>query len=170
MKVMKGVIIAVSFKSVQQKLVNKAHLLDHLVKMHDQYIMDLLRQCKHLHEKKHRELRKRQKKAVDTVIDAAQWMIDWPDEKSLCKSDFWKDINKNKLLESINDLHIFKRLEERGYGDILLARYPSLRKYFSDFIKLPFQSKHNSDSLMKAIHIIRKLDSGEIINYLLISQ
>jgi Domain of unknown function (DUF4158) len=37
-------------------------LLDHLVKMHDQYLLDMCRHSKNAHEQKHREFRKRQKK------------------------------------------------------------------------------------------------------------
>ena len=37
----------------------------------------------------------------------------------------------------MDDLHILKRLEERGYGDILLGRYSGLREYFTEFIQLP---------------------------------
>jgi hypothetical protein len=73
-------------------------------------------------------------------------------------------IGKEKLKSSIDDLHIFKRLEERGYGDLLLARYPSLRKYFADFIHLPFAAEQGSETLINSIELIRKLDSGEIKN------
>ena len=85
-------------------------LLDHLVKMHDQYILDMLRKGKQVHEKKHREFRKRQKKAIDTVLDATHLVLDWPDEKPLTKVDLWQRIDEKKLLESVSDLHIFKRL------------------------------------------------------------
>lgn len=137
-------------------------LLDHLVKMHDQYIMDMLRHAKRAHEKKHREFRKRQKKAIDTVLDATHIILEWPEETPLHKSHLWQRIDENALLESLDDLHIFKRLEERGYGDLLLARYPSLRKYFSDFVHLPFQAKPGMEPLLKAISLIRELDAGTL--------
>lgn len=137
-------------------------LLDHLLKMHDQYIMDLLRHGKRAHERKHREFRKRQKKAIDTVLNATHLVLDWPDDRPLSKMDLWRRIDKQTLLESVDDLHIFKRLEERGYADLLLARYPSLRKYFADFVHLPFKAKPGTDPLMKAIHLIRQLDAGEL--------
>jgi hypothetical protein len=43
-----------------------------------------------------------------------------------------------------------------------MARYPSLRKYFASFIKLPFEAAKGSGSLMKAIEIVRQLDSGDL--------
>lgn len=135
-------------------------LLDHLVKMHDQFIMDMLRKAKHIHEKKHREFRKRQKKAIDAVLDTTQLILDWPDDKPLYKSDFWRQVGETRLLESISDLNTFKRLEERGYGDILLWRYPSLRKYFAEFIQLPFAVKSGTEPLLKAINLVRQMDVG----------
>mgnify|MGYP007000047811 len=44
-------------------------LLDNLVKMHDQYMTELCRQTRNSHDKKHKEFRKRQKKAIDAVLD-----------------------------------------------------------------------------------------------------
>jgi hypothetical protein len=39
-------------------------LLDHLVTMHDQYLMEITRQTHHAHEQKHRELRKRRNRPL----------------------------------------------------------------------------------------------------------
>ena len=60
-------------------------LLDHLVKMHDQYLLDMCRKAKNIHEQKHRELRKRQKKAVDIVLEANNYLLEWPKEQPLLK-------------------------------------------------------------------------------------
>jgi TnpA family transposase len=136
-------------------------LLDHLVKMNDQYLMDMCRHSKSSHEKKHRELRKRHKKAIDIILDVTHAVVGWPEE-TIPKKELLRNVSEERLKESMDDLHNFKYLEERGYGDLLLARYPSLRKYFIDFIRLPFAAESGSDALMKSIEIIRKLDSGEI--------
>lgn len=143
-------------------LETRKDLLDHLVTMHDQYIMEMCRQAKHLHEQKHRELRKRQKRAIDVVLEATDRLLDWPEEPPLSKEALWQQIDERKLRGSLADLRTFKRLEERGYGDILLARYPSLRKYFAEFIHLPFAAEQGNDSLIHAIDIIRKLDAGAL--------
>lgn len=137
-------------------------LLDHLVKMHDQYLTDLCRKSKNLYEHKHRELRQRQKKAVDIVLEANHYLLDWPTEQPLLKAEFWQLVNEAKLRSALEDLQAFKRLEERGYGDLLLARYPSLRKYFAAFIHLPFAAKHGSDDLLEAIRLVRQLDCGDL--------
>ena len=137
-------------------------LLDNLVKMHDQYMTELCRQTRNSHDKKHKEFRKRQKKAIDAVLDTTHVLLEWPDEQPLYKNDLWQRIDEKHLLASIEDLHIFKRLEERGYCDLLLTRYPSLRKYFSDFIRLPFEVAKGSGPLIKAIQFVRQLDVGDL--------
>tara|TARA_R110000868_G_scaffold173894_1_gene410304 strand:- start:4062 stop:4694 length:633 start_codon:yes stop_codon:yes gene_type:complete len=124
-------------KMICFRLETRKILLDHLVKMHDQFIMDMLRQSKRSHEKKHREFRKRQKRAIDIVLDTTHLILDWRDDRPLYKVNLWQRIDEKKLLKSMDDLHILKRLEERGYGDILLGRYSGLREYFTEFIQLP---------------------------------
>lgn len=137
-------------------------LLDHLVTMHDQYLMDMCRKSKNIYEQKHRDLRRRQKKAVDVVLDANHCLLNWPAEEPLLKAAFWQQVDEEKFRSSLEDLRTFKQLEESGYGDLLLARYPSLRKYFAEFIHLPFVAEHGNDGLMQAIELVRKLDAGDI--------
>jgi len=137
-------------------------LLDHLVMMHDQYVIDISRQTKNAHEKKHRELRKRQKRAIDVMLDTTDFLLDWPDDQPLSKHDIWRQVEEVKLRSARKDLQAFKQLEERGYGDILLHRYPSLRKYFADFIHLPFAAKQGNEHLIQAINMVRKLDAGDL--------
>jgi len=137
-------------------------LLDHLVKMHDQYITEISRECRNIYEKKHQALRKRHKRAVDTVIQTAKVLLDWPDDESIPKKALWQQVSETDLRDSLEDLNRFKTLEERGYGDLLLSRYPSLRKYFADFLHLPFAAEHGSDPLIHSIRLIRQLDAKEL--------
>lgn len=137
-------------------------LLDHLVKMHDQYIATITRQSKSTYEKEHRALRKRQKRAVDVVLHVNDLLLAWPKEEPILKQKLWQQVNELDLRTSLDDLRVFKRLEERGYGDILMRRYPSLRKYFADFIHLPFAAGHGSAPLLKSILLIRQLDANKI--------
>jgi len=137
-------------------------LLDYLVKMHDQYIMDMMRQGKRLYEKKHRNLRRRQKKAVDTIVQTTRLILDWPVDQPLYKESLWQSTDEQSLKASLADLHIFKRLEEYGYGDILIDRYPSMRKYFADFLHLPFAVKTGTEPLLQGIQLIRALDAGTL--------
>ncbi|MDX2508976.1 MAG: hypothetical protein QNK28_05420, partial [Desulfobacterales bacterium] len=95
------------------------------------------------------------------MLEMTEILLSWPNE-TISKKDFLLQSGEETLNESISNLYIFKRLEERGYGDILLARYPSLRKYFSEFIKLPFAIEPGNEDLMAAIKTVIKLDAGEL--------
>lgn len=137
-------------------------LLDHLVTMHDQYLMTITRQTHHAHEQKHRALRKRQKRAIDVMLATTDFLLEWPDEQALSKSALWQHVTEAALRTSRHDLREFQRLEERGYGDLLLNRYPSLRKYFADFLHLPFAATPGNEPLLHAIALVRQLDAGEV--------
>jgi len=137
-------------------------LLDHLVTMHDQYLMEITRQTHRAHEQKHRELRKRQKRAIDVMLDTTDFLLAWPDEQPLSKHDLWQQVTEVTLRNSHHDLREFQRLEERGYGDLLLNRYPSLRKYFADFLHLPFAATPGNEPLLHAIDLVRQLDAGAL--------
>lgn len=137
-------------------------LLDHLVVMHDQYVVEMCRESRNAYEQKHRDVRKRQKRAIDVMLGITDLILDWPDDQPLSKDDIWRQVEEVKLRSSRKDLQEFKQLEERGYGDLLLKRYPSLRKYFADFIHLPFAAKSGNEYLTQAIEIVRQLDAGEL--------
>lgn len=137
-------------------------LLDHLVKMHEQYLMDISRKARNLYEEKHRKLRKRQKKAVDRVLDVNDYLLDYPGKRLTLQSGLWERFDKTQLRGALDDLRDFKQLEERGYADLLLARYPSLRKYFAEFIRLAFAAEPGNETLLNAINLVRQLDSGDL--------
>jgi len=137
-------------------------ILDHLVNMHDQYMMGLCRKCRNAHQEKHRKFRKKHKKAVDVILQTTDTLLELPEKESFTREDIFNQIDEEVLRQSIEDMRTFKHIEERGYSDLLLARYPSFRKYFPDFIKLPFQAQKGSQYLIEAIEIIRKLDAGDI--------
>ena len=56
-------------------------------------------------------------------------LLEWPEERAFSKAELWQQIDERTFKGSLADLRMFKWLEERGYGDVFLARYPSLRKY-----------------------------------------
>lgn len=64
-------------------------LLNHLVKMHDQYMMEICRKTRNNHDKKHKEFRKKQKSAIDTILDTTHVLLEWPENKPLYKHDLW---------------------------------------------------------------------------------
>ena len=136
-------------------------LLDHLVRMHDQYLTEIGRQAKYRYEIQHRKVRKRQKKAVDTMLEVG-YIITQCQEAETPIQAIWQAVDKAKFHEAMEDLGMFKQLEQHGYGTLLLNRYPSLRKYFPQFIKLPFASEPGSEALISAIKLLRQLNANQI--------
>ena len=143
-------------------LETRKQLLDYLVKMHDQYLTEMTRECKNAHHKKLDSLRKRKKKAIDVVLQANDALVAWPEEQALYKKDLWRNVGESRFKASLETLRVYQRLEERGYGDRLLNRYPSLRKYFADFIHLAFEAEAGNEALLGALQILRLLDSGDL--------
>ena len=141
---------------------SRKSLLDYLVAMHDQFMMEICRTSRNNHEKKYREFRKRHKKATDFMLQVSDILLNFPVDEKISRAEFFTNIDEQLLRQSVEDMQIFKRIEERGYCDLLLAKYPNFRKYFSDFIKLPFQAQNGSQHLIEAIELIRKLDNGDI--------
>ena len=135
-------------------------LLDLLVTMHDQYVTEMCREAKNAYETKHKNFRKRHKKAVDTIIETTDILLDWPEDRSFTRETLWKQLDETTLRKCLDDLRKFKRIEERGYGDSLLARYPSMRKYFAEFVHLPFSAAPGNEPLLEAIQMVREVDSG----------
>jgi TnpA family transposase len=141
---------------------SKKILLDYLVALHDQFITDMMRETKNLFEKKHKENRKQHKKAIDDLKCTVDYLLAQEHDTPIYLKSIYQLIPEKVLRASCETVHHYQRLEERGQADILCRRYPSLRKYFSEFIKLPFQVEQGSMQLMEAINIIRKLDSAEL--------
>ena len=107
-------------------------------------------------------MHKRQKRAIDVVLETTDLLLECPEERAFSKAELWQQIDARTFRGSLADLRTFKWLEERGYGDIFLARYPSLRKYLVVFLHLPFAAEQGNDSLLNTIDIIRQLDAGPL--------
>jgi len=143
-------------------LESRKSLLDHIINMHGQFMLEMCRTSRNIHDKQHKDFRKRHKKAVDFILEVSYFLLDIEEDESISRSELFRCIDEDSLRQSVDDMETFKRIEERGYPDILLRKYPNLRKYFVNFINLPFQASAGSSYLLESIEIIRKLDRGEI--------
>ena len=143
-------------------LESRKQLLDYLVKLHDQFMTDLVRKAKNTYEKQYRKRRHKQKKAMNDILFSIKSLLYWSENPRMTKKAFWKQVDSSTLKNSYEIVAEFNRFVTIGYGHFVLTRYPSLRKYFSNFITLPFSAATGSESLLKAINIIRKLDTGQM--------
>lgn len=137
-------------------------LLDYLVALHDQYMVRILREAKHLYEKRCRDCRKQHKKALDSIVILIDYLLKQSPDKAIYPKEIYQLIPEKELRTKRDDITLYKRLAEHGFVDILCSKYRSLRKYFIEFIKLPFEAQPGNHDLMEAISIIRKLDNNEL--------
>lgn len=143
-------------------LETRKQLLDHLAKMHENYIIELMRECKNAHQKQLNKLRRRKKKAVDVVLTSNDSLLAWPDDQPFYKSDIWSKVGEQRYKSSLTTLRAYQYLEDYGYSNLLLKRYPNLRKYFSSFIHLPFDVEVGNEAMLEALQLLRLLDSGDL--------
>lgn len=137
-------------------------ILDYVLEMHEQYISNICREVKNAYEGKHREYRKKYDSAIHNMATAVDIILNADTNVPIYPNDIYKKVGgKKKLQESREDIKICQRFSKYGYANLLVNRYNSMRKYFAEFIKLPFAAQKGSENLLDAIYIIRKLDNGE---------
>ena len=141
---------------------SKKYLLDNLIKMHDQFIQEMLRKCRNAYENRFKQTRKSHRKDVDYMIELSNFLLSIRNDKNISRESIFHKIQETKLVEHRDNLENYKSLDENGLSDIILRRYPNFRKYFSNFINLPFKVESGSEYLLKCISIIRDLDSGKL--------
>jgi TnpA family transposase len=136
-------------------------LLDHLVEMHDQYLTTMGRRARHAFEERHRQLRRRAREGVETVLLAIDVLLAPPSDGDI-RAQVSQRVGLEQLHEAAQSCREFQRLEERGQLDELCARYTNLRRYLPAFFGLPFAGERGSEELLAAIAILRRLDAGEV--------
>ncbi len=143
-------------------LESRKQLLDYLVGLHDQFMTGMVRRAKNTYEKQHRKRRRKHKKAMNNILFSVESLLIWLADTKLTKQELQKQLDAEKLQTDYDIVATFNHFTNRGYGHFLLTRYPTLRKYFAKFIKLPFAAATGSESLLKAINIVKKLDNGAL--------
>jgi TnpA family transposase len=137
-------------------------LLDHLVEMHDQYLTTMWRRARHAFEERHRQLRRRAREGVETVLLAIDVLLALPSDGEDVRAQVSQRVSLEQLHEAAQSCREFQRLEERGQLDELCARYTNLRRYLPAFFSLPFAGEKGSEELLAALGLLRRLDADEI--------
>ncbi|OJW73008.1 MAG: hypothetical protein BGO68_05175 [Candidatus Amoebophilus sp. 36-38] len=137
----------------------KKVLLDYIIQIHDQYISNICRECKNIHEDNLSQYKNKHEKAVEKIVLFIDELLVTDKKEKVLLSDIWKgSISKEGLAKAREDMTGYLSYGRLGYANLLQNRYSSMRRYFADFIQLPFEAEQGSKSLMKAIEIIRTLD------------
>ena len=107
-------------------LESRKRILDYIVKLHDQFMTDVVRKAKNTYEKQHRKRRGKQKKAMKIILSSVGHLLDWHEHPRVAKKDFWKQINVPDLQWAYRVVSDFNAFTNRGYGHFVLTRYPCL--------------------------------------------
>ncbi len=141
----------------------KKILVDYIIQMHDQYISSICRECKHIHEEQIRQYRYKYDKAINQLISVVDKVLCYETEDSILLQDIYKStIPKELLKQARADMNTYQIMTKFGYTHLLQNRYNSMRRYFIDFIKLPFHAETADYPLIKAINLIRDIDNKEL--------
>ena len=96
------------------------------------------------------------------MVDSMKKLIHCKDPDTTTVSEFKETLEVDKIEKAIEDCTTLNDLETNGYHNELMARYHNLRQYTKRFYKLDFKAVKGTESLLKSIQILRKLDEGKI--------
>jgi TnpA family transposase len=129
--------------------------------MHTQFMTAMERQARLAWEDAHRRLRKQVQRGVVGLCELATTVLELsttPDTPLHC---LLERIDTAALAGAIQDCAAFEQLQTHGYIEQLRARYSNFRRYFRHFIQLDFHAEPGSQRLLRALELLRQLDSGE---------
>lgn len=137
-------------------------ILDYIIQMHDQYISNICRECKNKHELSLKKYKRRNERAIETIECFIDYILRQDNEKPIFLNDIYENTaSQEHLQQARDDMQHYKITSQFGYAHLLQNRYSSMRRYFSDFVKLPFKREKGSQSIIDAIKIIRQLDDDK---------
>ncbi|BDS15697.1 Tn3 family transposase [Aureispira anguillae] len=143
-------------------LESRKKILDYIIQLHDQFIQDLVRKAKNTYKKQYKKRQTQQKKSMNNLLISVESLLDWAENSQISREKFLEQLNTKRLRNSYDAVSEFNQFTIKGSGRFILTRYPSLRKYFAQFIQLPFAAASGSESILTAISIIKKLDNGDL--------
>jgi len=157
-KVQKRYAIVIVFLHESSKII-----LDYLMDMHDQYISNICRETKNAYEEKCKQSTHRREKALEDITNIADIFFASDINKPIYPREIYKKLGgQEKLRASRENIKEHQKLTKYGFAEMLQNRYGSMRKYFADFLKLPFEAEKGTGRLLEAINILKQLDSGEL--------
>lgn len=141
----------------------KKVIMDYLIQLHDQYISNICRECRNIQAKKLNLYKQKNERAIDKIERFVDFVLSQQDDKAISINDIYaKSTRKSELQRARNDMHEYQMLSRFGYSNLIQNRYSSMRRYFANFIRLPFLVEKGNQSLESSIRLIRQLDDQEI--------
>jgi len=139
-------------------------LADYIIEMHDQYVSNICRECKNIHENQMRQFKSRNEKAIDCIEKLVDYLLCQEDSAVLNLTDIYKKTSEKQFIKNArNDMREYKIISKFGYANLLQNRYTSMRRYFPEFLKLPMEAEKGSSILLNAIKLLNTLDNKHTI-------
>lgn len=142
---------------------SKKAIIDYIIQMHDQYISNIYRECKNIHESRLKKFKRRNERAIDSIERFIDYTVQLPNNQKVDLDTIYSNtVSRNSLIQARNDMRMYKIESKHGFAYLLQNRYSSMRRYFKSFIRLPFLAETGSEKLLEAIAIIQDLDDGKL--------
>ena len=126
-------------------------------------ITGIFRECNNAHENNLKRYKRQNERAIGKIESFVDYALSLEDSRQIILSEIYdKATSKEELKQARDDMRKYKIASKYGYATLLQNRYGSMRRYFVEFIKLPFCAETGSKNIIKAIETIRKLDNQEI--------
>lgn len=135
--------------------------LDHSIEMNDQFLGGMCRRSKNSFERKQQEYRRRARDGRLQLLRGMEIVVEEDQQPIQMYLSLYAQIPKPQLCSAMADCRESDRLEVHGYADELNARISHLKQYQPRFFELPFEAQPGSESMLTALGVARKLDSGE---------
>lgn len=142
---------------------SKKVIMDYLIQLHDQHISNVCRECRNAHMKILKLYKNKNERAIEKIECFIDFVLAQKNDHNISINDIYsKSTQKSELQQARDDMHEYHILSRFGYAKLIQNRYSSMRRYFTDFIQLPFLIEKGSQSLEHSISLVRKLDKQEI--------
>lgn len=135
-------------------------VLDHLVEMHHVFLTGLQRRARNAHRKKLQELQQNSGRNLELVLDTLDAFLQPGCTRAEVESDFDLDVVRGAA-------HACRELQNAtDVGEIvaLRARHHTLKRYFRDFLRLPFEGEPGTEALLEATEYARRLHDQGLTN------
>ena len=136
--------------------------LDFVVEMHDQVLIKICRVADYAYEKQHRALRRRARKGRQTLEELLRFVFDPERPRETTVGELYQRYGEQNIREAYEAFSEYQRLDSRGYPDELVGKFNTLRRYFPEFLKLPFELEAGNKTVLESMAVARKLHAGEL--------
>ncbi|TXT29487.1 MAG: hypothetical protein FD136_1852 [Chitinophagaceae bacterium] len=134
------------------------NILDHILDMNSKLLAKKERISQNFYEKTLKKLNSQAKKGLKFIIKTTKQWRYHADPKNTTLFDFIETVDDKALDDSIAACEAMSTYQTSGFYQILENKYNDLRKYTTHLFELEFKGAAGTESILKSIHILKKLN------------